>query len=154
MTSFTELLDRIVAGQGKAPPIVEALKLPSVTGWKPGRVWSDWEVHEAIIGPGGVFGGYFALVADSLAGLAVQSILDEGLWLSTATLEVRFLAPATSPRLSGAAFVDRQEGRKVWVKVEFTSNEVAVCRADVLAVIFDPRSKGIDTNEWIEGAPE
>ena len=95
MSSGTELLDAIVARQQAKPRFLDVMRIPAIDGWEKGRVWTEWAVPEEFVTPAGtLFGGYFAAVADSLLGVVMFSVLDDGEFIATSQLDVRFLRPA------------------------------------------------------------
>lgn len=95
MSSGTDLLDMIVARQGDKPRFLDVMRIPAIDGWEPGRVWTEWSVPGDFVTPAGtLFGGYFAAVADSLLGVVMFSVLDDGEFIATSQLDVRFLRPA------------------------------------------------------------
>ncbi|MFB7102405.1 PaaI family thioesterase [Streptomyces hydrogenans] len=137
MRSYHRLLDRIVAGDANPPAVVEALRLPSIDGWAAdGRVWGTWEVDPVVVGPGGVFGGYLAAVADSYSGVCMYTVLEDGQWLATRELTTRFLLPVTGGRVRTESTVVRTEGRRVWVDTVFTTDDgLKVCTAQAVQVV-------------------
>ena len=95
MSNGTDLLDSIVARHGVKPRFLDVMRIPAIDGWEPGRAWTEWEVPEDFVTPAGtLFGGYFAAVADSLLGVVMFSVLDDGEFIATSQLDVRFLRPA------------------------------------------------------------
>ena len=95
MTRGTDLLDAIVARQAAKPRFLEIMRIPAIDGWEPGRVWAEWVVPADFVTPAGtLFGGYFSAVADSLLGVVTFSVLEDGEFIATSQLDVRFLRPA------------------------------------------------------------
>lgn len=137
MRGYHQLLDRIVAGEANPPAVVEALRLPSIDGWADDRVWGTWDVDPLVVGPGGVFGGYLAAVADSFSGVCMYTVLEDDQWLATRELSVRFLLPLTGGRVRTESAVVRAEGRRVWVDTVFTTGAgVTVCTAQAVQVVI------------------
>ncbi|MFI1223584.1 MULTISPECIES: PaaI family thioesterase [unclassified Streptomyces] len=144
MRSYHRLLDRIVAGEAGPPAFAEALRLPRPDGWADGRVWGSWDVDPVVVGPGGVFGGYLAAVADSFSGICMYTVLEEGQWLATRELTLRFLLPVTGGRVRTESAVVRSEGRRVWVDTVFTTDDgLKVCTAQAVQVVI-PAKKPVD----------
>ncbi|MET9764385.1 PaaI family thioesterase [Streptomyces sp. NPDC006372] len=135
MTSYHRLLDEIVAGESDPPAMVTALGLPRIDGWAPCRVWGTWEVDTVLVGPGGVFGGYLAAVADSFSGMCMYTVLADGQWLATRELSTRFLLPLRGGRVHTESTVIRSEGRRTWVDTVFRSEDgTTVCTAQAVQV--------------------
>lgn len=89
------MLDAIVARIGGKPQFLDVMRIPPIEGWEAGHVWTEWSVPEEFVTPAGtLFGGYFAAVADSLLGVVMFSVLEEGEFIATSQLDVRFLRPA------------------------------------------------------------
>ncbi|KUJ68013.1 hypothetical protein ACZ90_22435 [Streptomyces albus subsp. albus] len=153
MGSFHLLLDRIVSGRSAPPPVVGALRLPGIDGWADGRVWGTWDVDPVMVGPGGVFGGYLSAVADSYAGLCMYTVLEDGQWLATRELTMRFLAPLPGGRVRTEAAVVRREGRRVWVDTAFTTDAgLTVCTAQAVQVVTTARHTG-PAAQWQHESP-
>ncbi|HCO03892.1 MAG TPA: hypothetical protein DIT48_11130 [Actinobacteria bacterium] len=95
MSTYTDMLDAIVARTAEKPQFLDIMRIPPIEGWETGRVWAEWSVPEEFVTPAGtVFGGHFAAVADSLLGVVMFSVLEEGEFIATSQLDVRFLRPA------------------------------------------------------------
>ena len=91
------MLDAIVAGTGEPPPMVVALKLPTIQGWEPGSVWGDWTLNKEMYhAAGSVFGGYLAALADSFTGLAMFTVLTDQESFTTSDLRLAFFRPVTT----------------------------------------------------------
>ncbi|MFF8770291.1 PaaI family thioesterase [Kitasatospora sp. NPDC015120] len=136
MHGYHQLLDRIVAGTASPPAVMDALRLPRIEGWKDRRVWGSWEVDPVVVGPGGVFGGYLAAVADSFAGVCMYTVLEDDQWLATRELSMRFLLPLTGGRVRTEATVVRADRRRVWVDTVFTTESgTTVCTAQAVQVV-------------------
>ena len=144
MRSYHRLLDAIVADEADPPAVVEALRLPRIDGWGAGRVWGTWDVDPVMVGPTGVFGGYLAAVADSFSGLCVYTVLEDGQWLATRELTVRFLLPVTGGRVRTESAAVRAEGRRLWVDTVFTTDEgQTLCTAQAVQILV-PAKKPTD----------
>jgi uncharacterized protein (TIGR00369 family) len=91
------MLDAIVNREGRGPRFANAMRIPGIDGWEPGRAWAEWTIDEELISPAGtLFGGYFAAVADSLLGLVVFTVLETGEMFATSQLDIRFFRPAVA----------------------------------------------------------
>ncbi|WP_411107024.1 PaaI family thioesterase [Streptomyces sp. cmx-4-9] len=153
MRSFHLLLDKIVAKESRPPAIVEVLRLPGIDGWEEGRIWGEWDVDPVMVGPGGVFGGYLSAVADSYAGMCMYTVLEDGEWLATRELSMRFLAPVPGGRVRTESSIVKTEGRRVWVDTVFTdASGVTVCTAQVVQVVVAARRTGAAA-QWQEEPP-
>ncbi|MEU2656787.1 PaaI family thioesterase [Streptomyces sp. NPDC007325] len=136
MRSYHRLLDRIVAGEADPPAVVDALRLPGIDGWADRRVWGTWDVDPVVVGPGGLFGGYLAAVADGFSGVCMYTVLEDGQWLATRELTTRFLLPVTGGRIRTESAVVRTQGRRVWVDTVFTAEDgTKVCTAQAVQVV-------------------
>ena len=124
MSRWTDLLDRVVAGTGDRPPAVEALNLPGIAGWEPGRVWQNWKIDPRYHHEGGaLFGGYIAALADGLLGLTIATVLQESEAFTTSDLRVSFFRPAIEGvlRIEGRVI---HRGRSLGhVEVDFTRDD-------------------------------
>ncbi|MFN2464051.1 MAG: PaaI family thioesterase, partial [Candidatus Dormibacteria bacterium] len=120
-----ELLDRIVALDGDKPRFIDIMRIPTVDGWEEGRVWTEWSVPEDFVTPAGtLFGGYFAAVADSLLGVVMFSVLEDGEFIATSQLDIRLLRPARGgDRVRCEATVVNRGSRMAHCEAVFTAIE-------------------------------
>jgi uncharacterized protein (TIGR00369 family) len=138
---WAQMLDNIVAQRGEPPPMVEALRLPGIEGWEPGRVWGTWAVDEVMFHAGGaVFGGYLAALADSYVGLAMTSALKPDEWFSTADLRVAFFRPVTKGSLQIAAEVLNRGRRMAHVECVFVNDDDKVVAKATATQVITPLS--------------
>lgn len=95
MTRASEQLDRMVARTYVRSPSAQALDLPLVDGWSPGRVWCDWTADSRFANARGVlFGGYLSAVLDDLAVSASDTLVSDGETGVTQDLRVTYFRPA------------------------------------------------------------
>jgi uncharacterized protein (TIGR00369 family) len=102
---WSEVLDGIVSGTAARPPMVATLRLPTIAGWEPGRVWVDWKVDPATLNERDVvFGGYLATLIDFLGALAFISTLGDSETFTTTGLNVSYFRPVShgSVRIEGS----------------------------------------------------
>jgi len=118
------MLDGIVAGVGEPPPMVKALRLPSIQGWGPGHVWGEYKVDpEMFHAAGALFGGYVAALADSFLGLAMFTVLEDDEFFTTGDLRVSFFRPITGGILQIAAEVLNRGRRMAHCEVVFVNDD-------------------------------
>ncbi len=124
MANWNELLDRIVARKHVLPSHAEILRLPSIDGWEPGRVWCTWKVDPDFIQPhGSLFGGYISAVADEMIGMATISVLADGEAFATSECHVRYLRPIRDGNLEIEAKVLRRSRSVAHVEATFTASD-------------------------------
>lgn len=101
MNRWASILDASVAGRDEARHL-RILRLPTLDGWEPGRVWATCRVDPELRTPvvEALFGGYIAAVADHILANAVFTVLEEGESFATAELHVHFLRPAREGELA------------------------------------------------------
>ena len=94
MTRATEQLDRMVARTYTRSPSAEALDLPLIDGWSPGRVWCEWTVEARFAnGRGVLFGGYLSAVLDDLGVSASDTLVGDDETGVTQDLRVTYFRP-------------------------------------------------------------
>jgi len=124
MSRWSELLDRIVAGEADPPPAVRTLELPGIDGWEPGRVWQQWRIDPRYHHAGGaMFGGYIAALADALLGLAMATVLEENEAFTTSDLRISFFRPAIQGLLKIEGRVIHRGRSMAHVEVDFTRDD-------------------------------
>ena len=135
---WTERLDEIVAGTADKPPVVDALRLPGIEGWEPGRVWGQWKVdHDLFTLAGSLFGGYLGVIADSFVGLAMMSTLAEDEWFVTSDLRVSFFRPVLGGTLQIAAEVLNRGRRMAHCECIFVNDDdKVVAKATATQVVL------------------
>jgi uncharacterized protein (TIGR00369 family) len=131
------MLDAIVAGTGEPPPMVVALKLPTIQGWEPGSVWGDWPLNKEMYhAAGSVFGGYLAALADSYTGLAMFTVLTDQESFTTSDLRLAFFRPVTTDLHIVAEVLNRGR-RQAHVEATFVDDRDKVaCKATATQVIL------------------
>lgn len=95
MNRWSEILDASVAGRDDARHL-EVLRLPTLEGWEPGRVWAKCRVESDLLTPvvESLFGGYIAALADHVLACAVFTVLKDDEAFATSELHVHFFRPA------------------------------------------------------------
>jgi uncharacterized protein (TIGR00369 family) len=95
VTRATEQLDAMVARTYVRSPSAEALDLPLIDGWSPGRVWGDWTVDARFAnGRGVLFGGYLSAVLDDIGVSASDTLVGDHETGVTQDLRVTYFRPA------------------------------------------------------------
>ncbi len=137
MSFWGDVLDTIVAGTGEPPPMVVALKLPTIQGWEPGSVWGEWRLNKEMYhAAGSVFGGYLAALADSFTGLAMFTVLKDDETFTTSDLRLAFFRPVVSDLHIVAEVVNRGR-RQAHVEATFVDDRDKVaCKATATQVIL------------------
>lgn len=90
MPGYKTLLDAIRDEEGEPPEIVSVLGLPGIDDWSTGRVVTTVQIARYLDGPVGVFGGYLAMITDTMATHVSMTLLDDHEWIVTTNLEVEF----------------------------------------------------------------
>jgi len=128
MPNWNEILDQMVARSGTLPRHVEALRLPAIDGWEPGRVWCHWTVDADFIQPKGVlFGGYLSALADEMLGLATVTVLPEGEAFVTADARTNFFRPIRDGIIAIEATVVHKGRTNIFVEATFTDEAGKLC---------------------------
>jgi uncharacterized protein (TIGR00369 family) len=140
MSERTEMLDRIVAQEGEAPPFVGKLGMPWLTGWEPGRAWLEWKVDPELFHlEGALFGGFIAALADHALGFPAMSVLDDGENMTTSDLRVSFFRPVTEGTLHIESRVVHRGRRMIHVEASFTRDDGKLAAvATATQVIVEP----------------
>lgn len=135
---WSERLDAIVAGTVEKPPVVDALRLPPIDGWEPGRVWGEWSVDRDFMTLAGtLFGGYLGVLADSFVGMAMMSTLADDEWFVTSDLRVSFFRPVATGKLRIVAEVLNRGRRMAQCECVFASeDDKVVAKATATQVVI------------------
>ena len=71
--------------------IVKHLSLPVLKSWSEGKITAEWEVDERFLNSrGGLFGGYYGVLSDSILGLLTMTVLEENESYLTTDLRIQF----------------------------------------------------------------
>jgi len=137
MGIWTDLMNRIVAGEQEPLPCVESLGLPIPSGWEPGRVWATWEVDPSRYQfLNVVFGGYLTALADHVLGFAAMSVMKDTDVFSTSDLRMSFLRPVVHGTVSIEATVLHQGRNVIVVEANFRDDkERLVAKASATQVL-------------------
>lgn len=139
---WSERLDEIVAGTADKPPVVDALRLPGIEGWEPGRVWGAWPVDPDLHTLAGtLFGGYLGVIADSYVGLAMMSTLSDDEWFVTSDLRVSFFRPVVKGTLQIAAEVLNRGRRMAHCECIFVNDDDKVVAKATATQVIQPLSE-------------
>ena len=146
MSNGTDLLNGIVERRAEKPQFLRIMQIPAIDGWEPGRVWAEWVVPAEFVTPAGtLFGGYFAAVADSLLGVVMFSTLDDGEFIATSQLDVRFLRPSRGgDRVRCEATVVNRGSRMAHCEAVFTNVDSGklLAKASATQVILTAEKPG------------
>ncbi|HLW16644.1 MAG TPA: PaaI family thioesterase [Actinomycetota bacterium] len=141
MSFWGDMLDAIVAGTGEPPPMVVALKLPTIQGWEPGSVWGDWPLNKEMYhAAGSVFGGYLAALADSFTGLAMFTVLTDQESFTTSDLRLAFFRPVTTDLHIVAEVLNRGR-RQAHVEATFVDDRDKVAAKATATQVILPMSE-------------
>jgi hypothetical protein len=95
------------------------------------RAWATYgAVYEGP--PGCLHGGFIAAAFDDLMGMAQVASGRAG-YTGTLTVKMRRPTPLYQ-RIDYEAWVERAEGRKIWVRATSKANEVLLCEAEILFI--------------------
>jgi uncharacterized protein (TIGR00369 family) len=137
MFVWSELLDSMVAGTNERPSHSEIMRLPSIDGWEPGRVWCEFEVDPSFIQPqGNLFGGYISALADEFLGIGAMTVVPDKASYGNSDIHVNFFRPIRSGKLFVESRVVHKGRRNIYVEAEFKTKdgELAV-RANATFVV-------------------
>jgi len=80
--------------------IVKHLSLPVLKSWSEGKITAEWVVDERFLNSrGGLFGGYYGVLSDSILGILTMTVLDEEEYYITTDLRIQFLRTINSGTL-------------------------------------------------------
>ena len=124
MSSWTNLLDQMAARKSIVPPHVTILRIPLIDRWEPGRVWCRLKVDPDLIQPqGDLFGGYIAVVADEMLGMATASVLVDGEVFTTSDSHVHYFRPTSGGELNIEASIIHKGRSSAYVEATFTNSD-------------------------------
>ena len=96
MMDWPAILDTIIASD---EPVVTSnagqhLSMPDFISWSPGTIEAEWEVDPRFLNSSGkLYGGYYAVLADAVLGLAAMTVLQPEEHFLTADLRTQFFRP-------------------------------------------------------------
>ena len=141
MTSWTERLDRMIAGTFQRSPCGEALLLPLVREYRAGYVRSIHHVDERFLNVNGaVFGGYLAALFDHVSANTAMTMLPEDHTLATAQLSIHYFRPclATDSPLDIQGLVVNHSRRSYHIEVTMgRADGTLVAKAYSVQAIFE-----------------
>ena len=152
MPDYKTLLDSIQDQTSRPPEIVTSLSLPGITEWSPGQVRSLITPAAYLAGPVGLFGGYLAMITDTMATHVSMTLLDDDEWIVTTELDMRFNKALRTESIAAIATASRDEDSIV-CRVEYRSADAAVGQVPgaVGVVVERVRSTRIDSrgdHDW------
>ncbi|MGH3377853.1 MAG: PaaI family thioesterase [Actinoallomurus sp.] len=138
MSTWTEHLDEIKAGEAERPPVVEILRLPSIVSWRPGQVVTKWDIDEDFFTVGGqLFGGYISAIADQVMGHTAMTVLDDGEMFRTIQMNVTFYRPMHKGVLWITGKVTQKTHQAIHANVEFSDvGGTLMCSVAGIQTIF------------------
>jgi acyl-coenzyme A thioesterase PaaI-like protein len=105
-------LDEIVRGEGRAPPVVDTLRLGLLDAWGEGWVRKRWGPSPDVLGADGCFfGGHIAALADQLLAFAAMTVAPDDQAFRTINLQVQFfrVTPAQPLDIEGRVLARTQQ---------------------------------------------
>lgn len=143
MDTWSSILDASVAGRDDAKHL-EALRLPTLDGWEPGRVWATTTIAPDLLTPvvGSLFGGHIAALADHLLANAVFTVLEDSEAFATAELQVHFFRPVRDGPLQIEARVVTRGRRSAYCEASFHAGGRLVARAGATQSIWTVGERG------------
>jgi uncharacterized protein (TIGR00369 family) len=146
MGQWQTFLQENVEGKPQDVPFVDALKLPRLGGWEPGRIWMRWKVDRGVFHPrGAVFGGYIAALADRALGLVTMSVMADDEAFTTADLSMNFFRPVYGDMLDIEAIVVHRGRSLVQTEATFTRDDGKLaCKASASQAIIERRDAAPD----------
>lgn len=118
MPDYKTLLDSIQGQTTQPPEIVTELGLPGIVEWSPGRVRSLITPAAYLVGPIGLFGGYLAMVTDTMATHVSMTLLDDDEWIVTTDLNMRFKKALQTDSIATTATATR-DGDSILCTIEY-----------------------------------
>lgn len=134
MPDYKTLLDSIQDQTSRPPEIVAALGLPGIAEWSPGRVRSLITPAAYLAGPVGIFGGYLAMITDTMATHVSMTLLHDDEWIVTTDLNMCFNKALRTDSITAAATATR-DGDIISCTIEYRPADT---RADE-----DPTAVGV-----------
>ncbi|MEJ1969889.1 MAG: PaaI family thioesterase [Rhizomicrobium sp.] len=120
MSIATDHLDRLIAGQAEAVPVVKTLRLGLLDRWQPGFAAKRWEpAPELLNADGSLFGGYIAAMADQILAFAAMTVVPDGSIVRTINLGVQFLRVGKAHAVLAESKVVAQTRSLITVEAEF-----------------------------------
>ena len=120
-TWATRRLDALVAGTvATLPPVVETLRLGTLSEWRPGWAKKVWQPSPDILNvDGSLFGGYIAALADQILSFAALTVVPEDKVFRTTNLVVNFIRVGKAEPLSIEGYVVAQTKQLITVRATF-----------------------------------
>jgi len=77
--------------------IVKHLSLPVLKTWSEGTITAEWELDDRFLNSrGGLFGGYYGILSDSILSMLAMTVLEENEFYATTDLRIQFYRTITS----------------------------------------------------------
>lgn len=137
MPDYKTLLDSIRDKTSEPPEVVTALDLPGIDEWSRGRVVTTVRPASYLDGPGGLFGGYIAMIADTLAAHVSMTLLDDDEWIVTTDLAVVYRKALKADRIVATSSATRNA-------------EVVTCTIEFRMANVDPTAEAAATASVVE----
>lgn len=150
MPNYMKLLDSIASKDtdNKSPEIVQRFFLPGIDNWSPGTATTEWQADDILLGPTGLFGGYIAMVSDTMASHATYSLMEPHEWMATKSIKVDFMRPIRDGRIHVQAKATR-DCELVRVEIVYTRSDGAIAYiAFVEQIIKSTKNEAVINHEW------
>jgi uncharacterized protein (TIGR00369 family) len=124
-TWATRRLDALIAGTVvPLPPVVETLRLGTLSEWRPGWVRKLWQPSPEIMNvDGSLFGGYIAALADQVLSFAALTVVPEDKVFRTTNLVVNFIRVGKAEPLTIEGRVVAQTKQMITVRATFQRSD-------------------------------
>lgn len=152
MPDYKKLLDSIAKKDSvkdkETPQIVQRFFLPGIDSWCPGEVTTEWIVDEMLLGPTGLFGGYIAMVSDTMAAHATYSMMNDNEWMATKSIKVDFKRPIRDGKIIAYAKATRV-GDSISIEVQYSRSDGEIAYiAIVEQLVRSTKNSGVDRHQW------
>ena len=138
MSFWQKTLDGFIDGSIAEPLVNTKLGLePALHNWRPGFVEKRWPVDPELCHGSVLFGGYLAVIADQVLGLAVMTVLEDGYFFGTTNMSITYFAPVTGGELRIEGEVIRQSAKSMYVESTFYIEEKIVAKASATQVVYE-----------------
>jgi len=147
MPDYKKLLDSI-ANKKTGPTIVERFFLPGIDKWTPGEVTTEWQLDDMLLGPTGLFGGYVAMVSDTMASHATYSLMEPHEWMATKSIKVDFKRPIQDDKIHAQAKATRS-GDSIHVDIRYSRSDGEIAYiAAVEQIVRSIKNEAVIQHQW------
>lgn len=109
-----------------------------LTGFEPGRLTAEMEVHDRLLTPfGNMHGGVISAVCDHVLGVVCYPHMPKGSWAATTEFKVNLLAPVSGGKLEAVAEIVSMTRSTAVVRID-VRNDGRVCAAAQGTVTLRP----------------